>query len=676
LYKLRIFVLVFFHLSFLKSFSQNSKIDSLRTIIFNYEATNPSFERDTVYIQHLLNLSANFRYINLDSVIVYAETSKKLSDTIGYKYGILASNKEIGNGYMLKGDYERAKEIHLKNLVDTKLNKEHKLVTETYNSICYIYIRNSNYPMAYKTSLEAIDYAYEHKDYKNTIIMKLNVGVMFSLLRDFENSLRYFNDCLKYQEIYDIRVNEGMVHANIGYSYLHLKEYQKAIDHLNKALDIFKKSQIPQWQAFTYVTLGKVFFEKNDLKKALEFFRKAENEHKQIEDKKGTIDMKIGLANTYFLLKQPDLAKQYAEKAKVLAEDHRYLEGLLGSSEILYKLSKSNNSWKESLVHLEYARKIGDSISFEENRNILLMDEARLNYKKEKDNIKALADNTIAKQKKYVAWALIAFFIAVLAALLIYRSNRMAKHLNKKLADQAQTLSESQRSLNRINKNQEKLFSIVGHDLRGPIVSLKELVGLSLESDSGEEYFLRFAPKLKNDLDHIHFMLDNLLNWGQNQMMGATLKAETIDVRDEMTAIIQLFQKNIETKKITLNNNIENGTKVLLDLNHFCIIFRNLISNAIKFTQEHGTIDINGTGVKNQLKITIRDNGVGMSKEVQEKLFKNAEHYTTFGTNNERGTGLGLLLCKEMIEKNNGTIYVESELGKGSEFHIYLPTNT
>ncbi|PIB25336.1 hypothetical protein BFP77_00500 [Maribacter sp. 4U21] len=190
-----------------------------------------------------------------------------------------------------------------------------------------------------------------------------------------------------------------MVHANIGYSYLHLKKYQKAIDHLNKALDIFKKSQIPQWQAFTYVSLGKVFFEKNDLKKALEFFKKAENEHKQIEDKKGTIDMKIGLANTYFLLKQPDLAKQYAEKAKILAEDHRYLEGLLGSSEILYKLSKSNNSWKESLVHLEYARKIGDSISFEENRNILLMDEARLNYKKEKDNIKALANNTIAKQK-------------------------------------------------------------------------------------------------------------------------------------------------------------------------------------------------------------------------------------------------------------------------------------
>ncbi|WP_143751914.1 hypothetical protein [Maribacter sp. 4U21] len=116
LYELRIFVLVFFHLSLLKSFSQNSKIDSLRTIIFNYEATNPNFERDTGYIQHLLNLSTSFCYIKLDSLLAYAETFKKLSEAIDFEYGVLASNKEIGNGFMLKGDYERAKEIHFENL--------------------------------------------------------------------------------------------------------------------------------------------------------------------------------------------------------------------------------------------------------------------------------------------------------------------------------------------------------------------------------------------------------------------------------------------------------------------------------------------------------------------------------------------------------------------------------
>lgn len=671
--KLRLLLLVFFHLTLLESFSQNSKTDSLLAIVQNYRSSVPNHEKDTVFIKHLLKLGNSFGYIKLDSMLTYATLSNKLSLKIDYRYGIIASNNQIGNFYMLKGDFEKAKKIHLKNLESAKTNKEFRLVTDSYNSIAYIYVRNNDYPKAYKTSLEALDFAYEHEDYENAIKMNLNIGVMFSLLKDYENSLRYFKECLKYQEVYNIRVNEGMVQANMGYSYFHLKQYQKGLQHLNKALKIFKKSQIPQWKAFIYVTMGQIYFEKKDLEKALDLFKKAETQHKQIEDKKGTVDMKIGLANTYFVLGQSELAEQYAEKAKIFSEEHKYLEGLLGSSEILYKLNKDSGDFKESLVHLEYARKIGDSISFEKNKNILLMDEARLNYEKEKDNIKALADNTIAEQKKYVAWALIGLFMAVSAFLIIFRSNSTAKHLNRKLAEQTKILSQSQKNLNQINKNQEKLFSIVGHDLRGPIVSLKELVGLSLEHDSGKDYFLRFAPKLKKSLDHIHFMLDNLLNWGQAQMRGATINTAVVNVKVEIREIHKLFEKNIKEKNIAFLNNIREETKVLCDLNHFSIIFRNLISNAIKFTPENGTIEIDTIKIDNKIKIVLKDNGVGMSEEILDKIFDNSEHYTTFGTNNERGTGIGLLLSKEMIEKNNGSIHVASTIGKGSEFTINLP---
>lgn len=669
-------ILLFFYLFFTQCFSQNTKIDSLRAVALDYKATVSNYEKDTVYIQHLAKLGYAFRFVKLDSMLAYATTSKRLSEAINYTNGILSANKEIGIYYTLKGDFEKAKEIHYNNLEASKKIGNYKTTIDTYSAIGYIYSRINDYPSAYKICLEAIDFASKHNDYENVTMISLNIGAIFALLNDFENSLYYFKECLKYQELHGLTRNRGMVYANMGYSYLHLKKYDKGLDYLNKALKVFEKSHELQWKAFSYLTIGQIYLKQHKLNEALNFLKKSEAVHTQIEDKKGDIDMKIAFANTYLLLQEKTLALAYSEKAALLAKDNGYLKGMLGSSEILYKLSKKEGEWENALMHLEHIRKISDSIATEKNRNTLLIDEAKFNYQKEKENIKVAAEKKILRQKQYFILSLIGLGIAILAAILIYRSNKRSRNLNIKLAKQTETLSKSQSNLNLINSNQEKLFSIVGHDLRGPIVSLKELVGLSLENSSGEGYFKRFAPKLKKDLDHIHFMLDNLLNWGQTQMRGATLNAENIDIKDEIDEILRLFQNNKKEKNITINNHVKNETKTFADLNHFIIIVRNIISNAIKFTRENGTIAINSIENNKEISITIVDNGIGMSTEVLDKLFNNSKYYSTFGTNNERGTGIGLLLCKEMIEKNNGSIKVESAVGKGSKFIINLPKAT
>ena len=127
-------------------------------------------------------------------------------------------------------------------------------------------------------------------------------------------------------------------------------------------------------------------------------------------------------------------------------------------------------------------------------------------------------------------------------------------------------------------------------------------------------------------------------------------------------------------KFISFQNDVESASEALVDLNHFNVIFRNLICNAIKFTPENGTIWISAKKDDNKLTISVKDNGIGISKDDLKKIFNSSEHYTTYGTNNEKGTGLGLLLCKEMIEQNNGTIQVESKIGEGSTFRVILPT--
>lgn len=658
----------------LTTLAQTGKIDSLRTIVQNYEGLVTNYKRDTIYIRHLIDLGKSFGFVKLDSMLTYANISRKLSKEINYKYGMLASDNNIGNYYMLKGDYEKAKSTHFKNLNASKRIKAYTLVSDTYNSIAYIYLRNSNYPKAYEICLQALDFAVEHNDYENVIKLNTNIGVLFSLLKDFKNSLRYFNECTEYQDKYNLKSNVGMVQANMGYSYLYLNEYEKGLKHLNQALAIFEKSQIPHWKAFTYVTIGRIFLQQKKLDKALEFFTLAEIEHLKIEDKKGTVDMKIGLANTYYLMNRFDLSEEYALKAETLATEHKYLEGLLGSSEISYKINKDRNNWKKSLVFLEKTRKIADSIAFGENKNILLMNEAKINYEREKENIENLSNRTISKQRQYVIWVSLGLFITICVAILIFKSNRKEQLLNKKLEQKTEILLSSQIKLHETNKNQEKLFSIIGHDLRGPIVSLKELLGLSLDTVGGEEYFYRFAPKLKKDLDHIHFTLDNLLHWGRTQMEGAKLYPESIPIKDEIDSIKDLFRKNIKMKSLSFENELASDMKVFVDFNHFSVIFRNLISNAIKFTPENGVITVSADRSLDVLIVKVKDNGLGMSDEIVTKIFNESEHYSTYGTNKEKGTGLGLSLCKEMVEKNGGSISVKSSEGNGSTFSISFPT--
>ena len=241
------------------------------------------------------------------------------------------------------------------------------------------------------------------------------------------------------------------------------------------------------------------------------------------------------------------------------------------------------------------------------------------------------------------------------------------------MALQSHNLYTNQYELNKINNNQDKLFSIVGHDLRGPIVSLKQLLGLALEDESGIQHFYRFAPKLKKDVDHIHFTLDNLLNWGITQMKGEPVYPVKINVKTELLLIEELFRDMLDKKSISVNLKILPDLDLSADANHFKIIFRNLVSNAIKFTPENGILSLMSSEEKNSIIIAVKDTGIGMTDAIIDQIFNRSEYYTTFGTNNERGTGLGLMLCKEMVLKNKGEIWVESSVGKGSTFYVRLP---
>lgn len=237
-------------------------------------------------------------------------------------------------------------------------------------------------------------------------------------------------------------------------------------------------------------------------------------------------------------------------------------------------------------------------------------------------------------------------------------------------------LIKSEDQLKNLNASKDKFFSIVAHDLRSPFTSLigySEFLKDDLEDLSKEEIEL-FAKNINESAQTVFNLLENLLQWSRVQTGRIRIDPEIHDISQLVDSTFNLLKNNADKKNITLVNNISPRTLVYSDVQTISSVIQNLISNAIKFTPKEGKIEV-GCNIKNdKLTVFVSDTGIGIRDEDKEKLFKIDMHLTTEGTEKEEGSGLGLILCKELVEKNNGEIWVESELGKGSTFFFTLPT--
>ena len=234
-------------------------------------------------------------------------------------------------------------------------------------------------------------------------------------------------------------------------------------------------------------------------------------------------------------------------------------------------------------------------------------------------------------------------------------------------------LVNKSRELEELNKLKDKILSVVSHDFRSPLNSLRGTLSLFLRGALSPEEMQMLAKDLVEKLDHTHNLLENLLHWAKSQMQGLTIYTKKLNLRTISEDSTDLLMPLADKKYLKIKNNIDPEYRVYADNEMVKLVFRNLLSNAIKFSPSGEEIVIDASHEDHHITIAIKDNGIGISNENQEKLFKQ-ENFTTTGTSNERGMGIGLLLCKDFVEKNGGSVWFESELGKGSIFYFTLPT--
>jgi two-component system sensor histidine kinase/response regulator len=252
--------------------------------------------------------------------------------------------------------------------------------------------------------------------------------------------------------------------------------------------------------------------------------------------------------------------------------------------------------------------------------------------------------------------------------------SRVKTHLELK-----QTRDELQKTSTHLaesNALKDKMFSVIGHDLRSPLGSVKmalEFLSQVSKADKDSPYSENINLMLKTT-DEVFNLLENLLGWAKSQSGNIHINQEMLSLKDITNSIYWLNKGNLDLKKIQFVTEINEEDAIFADLNTIKIVFRNLVSNAIKFTPEKGTITISAKVKADKTIIEVRDSGVGISEENIPKLFNPSQHITTYGTNRESGSGLGLVLCHDFVVKNNGQIWLETEVGKGTSFFVELPS--
>jgi len=253
----------------------------------------------------------------------------------------------------------------------------------------------------------------------------------------------------------------------------------------------------------------------------------------------------------------------------------------------------------------------------------------------------------------------------------LHEKNTEIENQRITLANNAVLLKKQAIELQDLNNLKNKLFSVIAHDLKSPMYALRNIFQNIEKYDIPAEDIKAMVPEVMKDLNYTTTLMENLLQWAKCQMQTLEVKMANVNMRELTQEVMNHMKSQAELKNIRLMNNVRKNAIVTGQQDMLQLVLRNLVSNAIKFTPDNGCVQIGIENGEEEIEIYIKDSGIGLSPENLEKISHN-EYFTTRGTSSEKGTGLGLMLCKEFLAKNNGSLHITSEEGIGSRFSFTL----
>lgn len=626
------YLLCYMHLS---AFSQN---DSLQTLINKIANSSKENSETALYqIYEIANHKDNenlmiFIKKSLEQAAI-ADLSPSLINDMLFYYSEQAKAKKIEESFLVML-------WTLEN--DSKFSKPALQLQLQYYYASYFYTLKGyyyadKYCNLYLENSKSVSLPYEHdKEILNIMTLSALMDRNQNKLEDAINKFKVIIDSAKAKKQ---TAWLGISYGNLTYSLFLAKKYDEAIPLFEKDILLSKQSLELGSAINSEITLAEIYQSKKDKEKAFQY----------IDSARSQIDFLTKVNFTNF---RNFLRERYSV-AKIL--------GMLYYEEA--DLINSNKYLAQSII-------LGDSLNQLKSVGEYIGVLQKFQFDKQMTEVNELNLKIKDKQQQLNQIILTAIILLITLISILFLLNKLSK-VNKILKKKNHIIEEQNHALEKINADKDRLFSIISHDLRGPVTNIQALMKAFLEKRIPIQDFETLLPGIVKNTSNLSTTLDNLLTWSMSKN-GIQLVPEQLNINECIKNVLALFEEQANLKKITIQNNCPEF-EVFADKNHLDVILRNLLNNAIKFSYPNSSIEIDGFDHGNKIELRILDHGTGISKEQLNKINQNQIFKSATGTSGEKGSGLGLQLVKDFIEKNGGKFHLETVEQKGSTISFTIP---
>jgi signal transduction histidine kinase len=637
---------------------------------------------DSVRIQTILKLSSERQYFDLNEASDLANEALSIANQKNWTWAQGLAYKQLSFLASISGDYTTAIKLDNSNLQLALSQKDSFLIADALNYLGNDYNDLSIYDESYFYFTQSYQVAKAIHDTLRMAVAIYNVGRVLTDVGQFELALNHFDFSRRLsQQVNDMDGFSYLDNA-IGEVYLKKKDFKRAEKSFKDALSSVRSRNLTIIEPRVTNNLARLKFELKEYEKALAYYDSSIQLYQRASNEFGITEVNLGISKIYIEQNKFNEALSLIEQSLITAKNNNARKMELDCYSLLSSLAERKGDYKNALSHLKTYKLFEDSLYSREMQEKLFQDQLRLQTEfkdlriAELSRTNAQQDSAIRRQELTRNILVVVFALTAILLFTVYRSSQRRIRINKLLVEHQKEIKKRSDELEQLNKVKDKFFSIISHDLRSPINALSAILELAEKEQLTASEFKSVTKDLRKQFNHARTLINNLLDWALLQMDNLQAKAEEVDLANIIDENVKLLE-NQALKDMKLVNMVPSGIKVETDLNMFNLVLRNLIMNAIKFSEAGGIIEI--ATPKNDehfVTVSVKDYGIGISKEVQKLLFDKTQGYSTRGTANEKGTGLGLILCKEFVEKNGGKIWFESEEGLGSTFYFTIKKST
>lgn len=613
--------------------------------------------------KNYIDIIKYYRYLNPDSALFYVKQGLKIAEEQEDELGKAALLNQYG---MIEDNATRYKESREKYLQAEAIyrDKGDEIgLAATLVRLGVVEKRKGNYDKALAYFMDALNISERNNHKLGMLEGRVVFAETYFSLGEYENALSNLRIAEEIDKQIPLSSFSLNMYVNFGYVYTKLGQYDKAIAYTNLGLSKSNRVEFNGLKISLLRQLATAYFKKGKSDEAIKIYKQALDFTRTIKNVLREQTTLIELSDVYANQK-PDSALVYLLQALKIAEKHKMYRQQITALDELGDLYKTKGDLTKALSYREKRNELSEKVFYTDMMKQVSSLESAYELEKSKAQLNELTLESKERQIFYniILSVAIGIFLVLLIILAYYFRS---EHLNKLLKKANQELEES-------NEVKDKLFSIIAHDIRSPLVSTVGIMKLIGNKELDEQTQQDMVDKLVAHCDNSLDILDKLLKWGQMQIKGVRLNISEFNPMPNILRNLALLQEAADKKQINIVVDVPPNIVLQADSDHFDFIMRNLVANAIKFTGNNGTVSVEAkVESPGMFRFAVIDNGVGISENRIKNLFK-LTSISTKGTSSEEGTSLGLIICKDFVSANNGELHVESKEGQGTTFSFML----